>query len=376
MSEYPPPNESYTQYNPANFSEASGGGITQTQGDSRYVKLAGSISTGLQTFNSGFLVPSSFQSSSSSNVFSKAITVSNLGSGGNQIILQRPSGATGFIARNQDYSTVTNFNSGTVNDYLIASTSGGANLVLSGGDSGQIAYVPGSVTLNQNIRTYGSNGTNLILNKQVTTSGTNCINLQLSSGSASAPNYSFIGSTNNGFYLSSTNTLGFSTNGTLRFSISTANLISTLPILNPVGLVSAPGMSFSGFTSTGFYMNASDLSVARSGVNVQSWTSTINNFIGEIRSYLSAPDSSYTISTDKDVFSFTTSLATITLPAATSSRGRTLIINNGSAGNITIQRTSTDVIGSSGVTSITLATNRSVRMTAVTSSRWSYWTDV
>jgi hypothetical protein len=70
-------------------------------------------------------------------------------------------------------------------------------------------------------------------------------------GAAATPSYGFSG--NNGMYLSTTNTLGFSTNGTARLAISTTNIAPSLPIYAPDGSVSAPSYSFGSGTNTGMY---------------------------------------------------------------------------------------------------------------------------
>lgn len=409
MSAYQPPSYLVPIFNEEYF-QTSSSGLTISDGDLRYLKLSGGTLTGQLFLTSGVgnsngtvSLPSySFSSDSSTGLYRiasgnigiassgtnildisstninahKGIIIDNFGSGISQIILKRPDTSTGFVMRNQSFVLVSGFTGGTVNDFLIQSTSGGANLILSGGDNGVISMIPGSSTSNQNVRIYGSNGTNYLLNHQLTTSGTNCQQIILSSNSATSPNYSFIAESNTGMYLAATNQLGFTVAGTQRLSVRTTSVSSTVPVLASDGLVSAVGLGFSNFPSTGFYMNAADLSIARNGVAVLNITNTINNTVGHIRSYLSESGASYTIGTDKDVVSMTTSTSTITLPSASGNRGRSLVISNNSAGSITIQRAGTDNIGSTNTTSITLATNRAVRLTAVSSTHWAQWNDI
>jgi hypothetical protein len=66
-----------------------------------------------------------------------------------------------------------------------------------------------------------------------------------------APPYSFIGAgnTDTGMYYPATNTLGFSTSGTLKMSIDTANIISTVRHRGIGGSASAPAYSFAGAVS-------------------------------------------------------------------------------------------------------------------------------
>lgn len=84
-------------------------------------------------------------------------------------------------------------------------------------------------------------------------------------GTAGAPTYSFSSDSTNGMYLSGTDTLGWSTDSTLRLSLSTTVLTSTLPILAPAGSLSNPSYSFSGDTDTGFYTAAANNLVAVTG---------------------------------------------------------------------------------------------------------------
>ncbi len=77
-------------------------------------------------------------------------------------------------------------------------------------------------------------------------------------GTAGLPAFTFTSNSNTGMYRSAASTIGFSTGGTLRASIDTATLTSTLPILAPFGTVNNPGFAFDGDSNTGFYRNAVD----------------------------------------------------------------------------------------------------------------------
>lgn len=68
-------------------------------------------------------------------------------------------------------------------------------------------------------------------------------------GSAAAP-LGFVGDSDTGPYSAGTNTYGLSTGGTLRFSISTAAVVSTLPLQVPAGSSSVPAISYYGNGST------------------------------------------------------------------------------------------------------------------------------
>lgn len=81
---------------------------------------------------------------------------------------------------------------------------------------------------------------------------------QNSDGTASIPSYSFLNNNNLGMYRSASNTIGFATNGTLRLSLDTANLTSTLPIIAPAASASAPSYTFNSDTNTGLYSYGAD----------------------------------------------------------------------------------------------------------------------
>jgi hypothetical protein len=74
-------------------------------------------------------------------------------------------------------------------------------------------------------------------------------------GSNTAPSYSFTGDANTGIYSSAADTINLTTGGTSRLSLTTTNLVSTLPIQAPAGSASAPSIRFSTET-TGFYQDS------------------------------------------------------------------------------------------------------------------------
>lgn len=85
-------------------------------------------------------------------------------------------------------------------------------------------------------------------------------------GSQTAPAYSFSADSDVGMYRPSNNALGFTTAGTLRLTLSTATLTSTVPIVTPVGSAGAPAYTFTGDTTTGMYrVAANDLGFATNG---------------------------------------------------------------------------------------------------------------
>jgi hypothetical protein len=77
--------------------------------------------------------------------------------------------------------------------------------------------------------------------------------LGLSTDTAAAPSFSFTGDTDTGMYRAGTNTLGLTTGGTVRLSLSTSSLVSTLPFDAPDGTAGVPAFTFSGDTDTGIF---------------------------------------------------------------------------------------------------------------------------
>lgn len=60
-----------------------------------------------------------------------------------------------------------------------------------------------------------------------------------------------------GIYASGANTIGVATSSTLRLSISTTQVLSTLPFVAPNGTAAAPSITFTGATGSGFYGDGS-----------------------------------------------------------------------------------------------------------------------
>lgn len=86
-------------------------------------------------------------------------------------------------------------------------------------------------------------------------------------GSATTPAYNFLSDTNTGMYWIGADQIGFSTGGTLRLTLSTALLTSTLPLVLPAGTAMAPAMYFAGDVNTGLYsVGAEQIGVSTNGV--------------------------------------------------------------------------------------------------------------
>lgn len=114
-----------------------------------------------------------------------------------------------------------------------------------------------------------------------TTAITSTLPIINAAGTAAAPSITFTSDTNTGMFSDAADTVKFSTNGTERFSISTTAITSTLPI-NATGLlygdgsVSAPSISFTSDTNTGFYRPAADgIGVVCGGSYVGGFSTTI-----------------------------------------------------------------------------------------------------
>lgn len=118
-------------------------------------------------------------------------------------------------------------------------------------DPGNGVYLSGTDTVS-----VSTNGT---LRHSISTSAvTNTLPTLSPDGSASAPSFSFSSDSGNGLYLSGTDTVSLTTNGTLRLSVSTAAVTSTLPVYHPDGTQAAPGITFASDTDTGFFLAGSN----------------------------------------------------------------------------------------------------------------------
>ncbi len=126
---------------------------------------------------------------------------------------------------------------------IARSSNTNTGIVLPGGNAVGVA-VSGS-----RLATFDSSGISMLSGSFLTPSA---------GGSAGTPAFSFTGDTNTGMYRVSSDTIGFSAGGTLRASVGTAGFTFAVPALAPDGTASAPGVSFSGDTNTGFYRVGTD----------------------------------------------------------------------------------------------------------------------
>lgn len=106
--------------------------------------------------------------------------------------------------------------------------------------------------------------------------------LGLAADSATAPSFSFTGDTNTGIFQPGADQIGVTTGGTLRFTVNTTQLTSTLPIRGQNGSAAAPAFSASADTNTGMYFPAADtLGFVEGGVEAMRIASTGNVGIGK-----------------------------------------------------------------------------------------------
>lgn len=96
--------------------------------------------------------------------------------------------------------------------------------------------------------------------------GTLTGNLVTFNGSAATPGLSFSTFTTTGFYCSGGPNLNVTTGGAQKFVFGGVNL-STVQLVIPVGAVGAPALYFSGATTTGFWYASSTINVTVGGTN-------------------------------------------------------------------------------------------------------------
>lgn len=87
------------------------------------------------------------------------------------------------------------------------------------------------------------------------------------------PAYAFYGDTDTGMYRYSSDVIGFSAGATWRLLVATTEIIPNVPLrMNTSGSVSAPAFSYNTDNNTGFYRTAADYHAATAGgVIVQQW---------------------------------------------------------------------------------------------------------
>jgi hypothetical protein len=82
--------------------------------------------------------------------------------------------------------------------------------------------------------------------------------ISLSAGAAATPSLFFTGDSNTGIYSPGADQVGISTGGTVRLSLSTTAVSSTLAVDHPLGAVGTPSITFTGDLNTGIYSPGAD----------------------------------------------------------------------------------------------------------------------
>jgi hypothetical protein len=91
--------------------------------------------------------------------------------------------------------------------------------------------------------------------------------LRAPDGTAAAPSLTFGADTDTGAYRIGANSLGLSTGGTLRLTLDTAALTSTLPFVGPLASAAAPAVTFTGDLDTGLFSpGANRVALATAGL--------------------------------------------------------------------------------------------------------------
>lgn len=99
--------------------------------------------------------------------------------------------------------------------------------------------------------------------------------LSNTTNTSTSPSYSFLSDPDTGIYNPSANNLGFSTNTTLRMTISTTAITSTLPISIPRGTSALPGLYFSTDTDTGIFSSGDgNVGIVGNTVNLMNFNTT------------------------------------------------------------------------------------------------------
>lgn len=114
-----------------------------------------------------------------------------------------------------------------------------------------------------------------------TTAITSTLPIVYPAGSAAAPSMTFASDLNCGLYQVAADNIGFSTGGTLRLDVSSTAVTSTIPVVFPAGAAATPAVTFVGDLNTGIYsagadqMNLSTGGTLRVSLSTTALTSTV-----------------------------------------------------------------------------------------------------
>lgn len=114
----------------------------------------------------------------------------------------------------------------------------------------------------------------------INSDGLTIASVRAGDGTAASPGFTFSGDTNTGIFRVGADQLGIATGGTLRVTVSTTAVTSTLPALLPDGTVSAPAYSFASDTDTGIFRDGVGVGVAVNGASAAYFGPTTANVAG------------------------------------------------------------------------------------------------
>jgi hypothetical protein len=141
---------------------------------------------------------------------------------------------------------IARFSDGS-HDFYVATDSGGGGMFTGAGETGSGVYLS---ALSSYVGFFVSGAEK----GRVASTGF----LTNVAGSAASPSFSYNGDSNTGVYFDASDGLLFATGGTLRVTVNTASVTSTLPWLGPNGAAATPALSASADTNTGIYFDAAD----------------------------------------------------------------------------------------------------------------------
>ena len=305
MSAYPPPDNNSPIYNTTTY-QIDNSSLTVAEGDDRYLRLTGSISTGLQTFNGGIYTNGLTSTGlgiftaagiSTANIYNGAFTFSVPGSSGQLALVSQIPSSGSFVdlTTTQTISGTKNFTAGTgiatsgVYPRTSASTQYSSTFttpsIQIGGSTNDGLYSSGT-----DIIDIGCNGTNyislqpqgiyrfvggtidpaIVFNQRV-----QCMN---SVSGATNPAIQF-DNQNSGFYRQSQGVIGIGCSGVAIARWSSAGL----GLFGVAGTAAAPAITMNNDTTSGFYRPAADqVGISCNGSQVGNFTTSGLTITGSI----------------------------------------------------------------------------------------------
>jgi hypothetical protein len=229
MSSYPPPENNSPIYNPGTYTTDTSS-LNIEDGDKRYLKLTGSISSGLQTFNGN-------------------ISTEKIFSSGNEYSFPA---VAGTIALSSEIPDVSNFVTLTTDQAIYGLKVFEDIVDFNGGIQGPLA-ISGNV----------NSTTGNFLSSTASASGASC-------------NYQLV-TTNNGLRASVANEVRITTGGSDKIIVTTGSIQHTLQNRFVSGTVTVPGISWTSDTgnNSGWYLIGNDnIGGSINGIQTHQWDST------------------------------------------------------------------------------------------------------